>query len=238
MALVQYLAMVLGSKPALWFSLMTSGEFGFERDVIEKATIDRTVVPAFDDFSPADLRKMDDLFASLAKGSDGAWQDVDAWAAKLYGLKRRDLDVISDTLEYSLPFADNRRSAQSVPSGEAVQLFCMTLNSELKPWADRFGKRLTAEPAPLPSVSPWRTLLLCAHSATENCSRTASEPWFEFFKAADHMAASEVVFEDPDAKCIWIGRLDQARYWTQTGARLVARQMIWQHPDFLAAGQE
>src|SRR6201991_791713 len=238
MALVQYLAMVLGSKPALWFALMTSGEFGFERDVIEKATIDRTVVPAFDDLSSTDLRKADNLFASLAKGSDGAWQDVDAWAAKLYGLKPRDLDVIRDTLEYSLPFAYNRRSAQSVPTGEAVRLFCMTLNSELKPWASRFGKRLTAEPARLSNASPWRTLLLCANSATNNCSKIASEPWFEFFKAADHMAASEIVFEDMDAKCIWIGRLDQARYWTQTRARLVARQMIWEHPDFLATGHE
>ena len=236
MAIVQYFAMMLGSKPALWFALMTSGEFGFERDVIEKATIDRTVVPAFENLSAADLRKADDLFAMLAKGSDSAWQDVDVWAAKLYGLKPRDLDVVSDTLEYSLPFADNKRSAQDVPTREAVRLFCMTLNSELKPWASRFGKRLTAELASLPSVSPWRTLLLCAHPATEDGSKTATEPWFEFFKAADHMAASEVVFEDVDAKRIWIGRLDQARYWTKTHARLVARQMIWEHPDFLVAG--
>jgi hypothetical protein len=237
-ALVQYLAMVLGSKPALWFALMTSGEFGFERDVIEKATIDRTVIPAFEDFTAAQRRKMDDLFARLVKDSDEAWNDVDAWVARLYGLKPRDLDVISDTLEYSLPFADNRKSAQSVPTEKAVRLFCATLNSELNTWASRFGKRLTAEPALLPSVSPWRTLRLYINDAPENSSKTTVQPWFEFFKAADHLAASEVIIEDPEAQCIWIGRLDQARYWTQTRARLVARQMIWEHPDFLVGERE
>jgi hypothetical protein len=35
---------------------------------------------------------------------------VDAGAAKLCGLKLRDLDVIIDALEYWLPFADNRNA--------------------------------------------------------------------------------------------------------------------------------
>lgn len=238
LALVQYLAMLLSSKPALWLALITSGEFGFERDVIEKSTIDQIVVPPFGDFTSADRGKIDGLFDSLTKGSADAWQNIDAWVAKLYGLKPRDLDVINDTLEYSLPFADNKRLAQSVPTDEAIRLFCSTLNYELKPWASRFGKRLRTEPSALPDVSPWRTLRLCAHEVGKNSSKTVLEPWFEFFKAADHMAASEVVFEDSHAKCIWIGRLDQARYWTQTRARLLARQMIWEHPDFLAAGND
>jgi hypothetical protein len=103
-ALVKYLALVLGSKPALWFALMTSGEFGFEREVIEKATIDNIVVPAFDDLTSAERRIAEDLFASLLGGdSDHAWNDVDAWVAQLYGLKSRDLDVISDTLRMLAP---------------------------------------------------------------------------------------------------------------------------------------
>ena len=77
--LVEYLAMVLGSKPALWFALMTSGEFGFERDVVEKATIDRIVLPPFDGFPPAERRKAKDLFASLDKNAEDGWNDVDMW---------------------------------------------------------------------------------------------------------------------------------------------------------------
>ena len=230
--------MLLSSKPALWLALITSGEFGFERDVIEKSTIDEMVVPPFEGFTTADRREIDSLFTSLVRVSKDAWHNIDAWVARLYGLKSRDLDVISDTLDYSLPFTDNRKSAQDVPTSEAVRLFCSTLNSELEAWGSRFGKRLIAEQVPLSSVSPWRTLKLCVHDALEECSKTASQPWFEFFKAADHMAASEIIFEDSLSKCIWIGRLDQARYWTQTRARLVAREMIWEHPNFLANGRE
>jgi len=231
--LVQYLAMVLGSKLTLWFALMTSGEFGFERDVIEMATINKMFVPAFDDLTQAALRKVDDLFASLSKKSD-AWDDVDAWAAQLYGLKARDLDVISDTLKYSLPFAENKKSAQRIPSGEAVRQFCTTLNCELKNWATRFGKRLKTEPATIPSISPWRTLRLCEIDESEEYGTTREHPWSEFFKVADNMAATELIFEDQAGKCIWIGQLDQARYWTLTRARLLARQMIWEHPNFLS----
>jgi hypothetical protein len=237
-ALTQYLAMVLSSKPVLWLALITSGEFGFERDVIEKTTIDELVVPPFDSFTTAERREIDTLFTSSVQGSKDAWHNIDAWVARLYGLKPRDLDVISDTLDYSLPFADNRRSAQGVPTSEAVRLFCATLNSELKAWASRFGKRLTAKQVPQSSASPWRTLKLCARDGQEECNKTASQPWFEFFKAADYMAASEIVFEDSQSKCIWIGRLDQARYWTQTRARLVAREMIWEHPNFLVDERE
>ncbi|MDO9384499.1 MAG: N-6 DNA methylase, partial [Hyphomicrobiaceae bacterium] len=35
--LIRYLTLVLGSRMALWMSLITSGKFGFERDVIEKS---------------------------------------------------------------------------------------------------------------------------------------------------------------------------------------------------------
>lgn len=238
LALVQYLAMVLGSKPALWFALITSGEFGFERDVIEKSTIDQTPLPAFDDLPHAERRKMGDLFALLAKGSDGAWSEVDAWVGRLYGLTPKDVDVINDTLRYSLPFAQNRKSAQSVPTVDAVRQFCTTLNSELRHWTNRFGRKLTVEPAVLPNVSPWRTLKLCKLQRPAAYGNATDQPWFEFFKLADHLAASEIVIEDPKANCIWVGRLDQARYWTQTRARLVARQMIWEHPDFLTGPGE
>jgi hypothetical protein len=236
LALAKYLAMVLGSKPALWFALMTSGEFGFERDVVEKATIDRTFVPLFEAFAATDRHRMEGLFASLTKNPNVGWEEVDAWVAQLYGLKPRDLDVISDTLKYSLPFAYNKKSAQSVPTVEAIRLFCATLGAELAEWAGRFGKRLSAEQAPLPRASPWRALKLHVLNGGQEGKSTTEERWFEFFKVADQQAASETIFEDPAAKCIWIGRLDQARYWTRTRARLVARQMIWEHPEFLSAG--
>jgi hypothetical protein len=237
LTLVQYLAMLLGSKPALWLALITSGEFGFERDVVEKATIDRILVPPLKNLRSEDRRKIASLFQALVKDSDNAWDNVDAWVATLYGLKSQDLDVIGDTLKYALPFAENKRLAQGAPSGEAVRLFCLTLNTELKEWAARFGKQLTAEQAPQSEASPWRTLRLCTRTVGQSSGTKPSDQWREFFKFADQMAASEITFRDAETNCLWIGRLNQARYWTQTRARLVARQMIWDYPDLLADGR-
>lgn len=217
---------------------MTSGEFGFERDVIEKATIDRIAVPPFDGFTPEERRKANDLFALLDKNAEDGWNEVDMWISRLYGLTSRDLDVISDTLKYSLPFSDNKKSAENEPSDAAVRQFCSTLNAELEAWGSRFGKQLVAEPTSLPNISPWRTLRLRIANAFQNGNAGPDRSWFEFFKVADHLAASEVIFENSDENCIWIGRLDQARYWTPTRARLVARQMIWEHAEFLASGAE
>ena len=50
--LVRYLALILGSKLLVWLALVTSGEFGFEREVIEKATLDRIPLPDFDKLTP------------------------------------------------------------------------------------------------------------------------------------------------------------------------------------------
>ncbi|WP_264802844.1 hypothetical protein, partial [Acetobacter fabarum] len=50
--LARYLTLILGSKLAVWMALVTSGEFGFEREVIEKATLDRIPLPDFRTFQP------------------------------------------------------------------------------------------------------------------------------------------------------------------------------------------
>ena len=37
---------------------------------------------------------------------------MDEWVIGLYGLSQRDMQVILDTLEFNLPFAENKRNAQ------------------------------------------------------------------------------------------------------------------------------
>ncbi|MBN9070602.1 MAG: N-6 DNA methylase [Rhizobiales bacterium] len=105
---VRYLALILGSKLAVWISLVTSGEFGFEREVIEKATLDRIPLPDFRTLTYAQKDEISALFDDLQAGKI-AWDDVDRWVAELYGLGSRDLQVMSDTLEFNLPFAYNKR---------------------------------------------------------------------------------------------------------------------------------
>jgi hypothetical protein len=53
-------------------------------------------------------------------------------------------------------------------------------------------------------------------------------------QAADTLSSSEIIYRDEKSDCLFVGRLNQARYWSISQARLVARRLIWEHVDFLS----
>jgi hypothetical protein len=230
--LVRYLALLLGSRPALWHALMVSGRFGFEREVIEKFTIDKIPVPPFDEFGTSELEQIERLFEHLARqNSEKAWEDVDTWVASLYGLRPRNLEVIADTLAFNLPFAQNRKQAQTVPTAPQIKLFCNTLQSELKPWAQRAGKGIYVLPVQLPLASPWGVVRV-GH-VLQSTGQSAVQDWREIMRIADRLAATEIVYPDAAGSCLWLARLNQARYWSTNQAKLAARRITWEQVDFL-----
>lgn len=228
--LVRYFALVLGSRVAVWFALMTSGEFGFEREVIEKATLDRIPLPDFRDFTPTRKDEINTLFESLRVGKT-SWAEVDAWVADLYGLGSRDVQIITDTLEFNLPFAYSKQAAQAVPTAEQQARFCEVLAGELTPWCDRFGSQLAVRPLHVPAASPWCGIELRT-SLNNGSAQTGQANWEGLLRAADEAAASEIIFHDDNAGLL-IGRLAQRRYWSETQARLLAQRIIWSHVDLL-----
>ena len=228
--LVRYLALVLGSRFMVWFALVTSGEFGFEREAIEKATLDRIPLPAFDELGASRHRDIARLADDLQSG-EVTWDEVDEWVNDLYGLGKRDLQVIRDTLEFNLPFAENRRNAQAPPLSVERERFCEVLRDELMPWCDRFGSRLVVGQIPPLATSPWQAI------AVRTARREQTEPvlrgdWEGLVRVADEAAASEVVV-DNGLDGLLIGRLAQRRYWSETQARLLAQRIAWSHVERL-----
>ena len=228
--LVRYLALVLGSKLLVWMALVTSGKFGFEREVIEKATLDRIPLPDFDKLTPQQRGEIEPLVEGLRSGR-ASWEQVDEWVMHLYGLGHRDLQVILDTLEFSLPFAENKRMAQMEPALEERERFCEILQSELRPWCERFGTRLVVDQIPPMAMSPWQAISV----RTERDELTETVPaddWPGLLQVADAAAASEVLVDNgPDG--LLIGRLAQRRYWSETQARLLAQRIAWSNVDLL-----
>lgn len=230
--LVRYLSLVIGSKIALWQVLITSGEFGFERETIEKATIDGLFIPPLEDLSTSHRDELVRLFKLVQDRGETAWDEVDHWCAEIYQLRPRDLQVVADTLQYNLPFAANRRNAQAPVSDSALVRFCSVLSAELSPWAKRLGRTIAAVPAVKLTASPWRGVRISSDAPQSEVSRAEHPDWAKFLPLADHFAATEVTFAET-RDCLWLGRLDQARYWSESQARLVAQRLAWEHMDVL-----
>nr|VFK22618.1 MAG: N-6 DNA Methylase [Candidatus Kentron sp. MB] len=229
--LIRYLALIISSKPALWCALMTSGRFGIEREAIEKFIIDDIPIIPLDELELNLRKQIMPLFTALANNdSEKNWKKVDAWAAELFGLNQRDLQVISDTLEYNLPFSKNKTAAQASVTPEKTSEFCEALEVELAPWAKRAKTSIAIKPIEvLPTNSPWRLLRL----DTGQTSAQPSDDWQEILRIADKLGTTEVVLPDDDGNGLWLARLNQARYWSQSQARLLARRIVWEHIDIL-----
>ena len=230
--LTRYLSLVIGSKITLWQVLITSGEFGFERETIEKATIDGLFIPSLEELSAFNRDELVRLFKLVQDQGEAAWDQVDQWCAQIYQLRPRDLQVVADTLQFNLPFATNRRNAQVPVSEGAIVRFCNVLRAELSPWGKRLGRTITAVPSVKLTASPWRGVRISSNAARSEVSTIEYPDWDKLLPLADHFAATEVTFAET-RDCLWLGRLDQARYWSESQARLVAQRLAWEHMDVL-----
>ena len=228
--LVRYLALVFGSRFAVWWSLMTSGEFGAERHVVEKMTLERMPIPDFDTFDNTTLKELCSLFDDLMNNTR-TWSDVDDWVADLYGLSDREVQTIDDTLNFNLPYSANQQYAEENPSPAMRADFCNVLREELLPWCRRFDTEIIVRQVTVPALSPWHCIEIFTGGNRQALSVSDDEV-LTILRAADVMAANEMDML-PDSDCLLHARLAQARHWTKTRARLYAQHIIWTHPDLL-----
>lgn len=233
--LTKYLGLVMGSKFALWHCLMTSGEFGFERDVIEKYVIQEVRLPAFDQLSATDQKRARSLFDDLTDGETAArWRAVDEWVGSLFDLTADDVQTISDTLDLSLPYEPNEVAARNPPLKGSLSAYTKRLEAELLPWGQRYNRPLVVTHVKTPPLSPWEFVAISAQSNFSDQSRMDEVLFRAMQQAADTLLSSEIIYRDEQNDCLFVGRLNQARYWSISQARLVARRIIWEHVDFLS----
>ena len=239
--LVRVMALFIGSKPALWYSLMTSGKFGFEREVVEKSVVDSMMVPNFESMSKDEVGKalalFDELAGAVGEALEQKWAEVDQWVTRAYGLRESDVEVIRDSLAYGAPFSENREAAQRRPEKQDVQRFLETLKGTLEPFAQRFGMTVTADRMELPVQQPWLMFRLCASDKVGPKHSDAAPDVEPLLRMADGLGTTEVVVPQDDGSLL-VARLDQSRYWAPTQARLFARRMVWEQRQHLFGTSE
>jgi N-6 DNA Methylase len=233
--LVKYLCLIISSKIALWRVLMTSGEFGVEREVVEKFNIQETPLPQFTKLTAEKREEAASLFAELEKGeTPERWKNVDEWVGSLFDLTPDDIQTISDTLEYALPFDNNKKAAQAPADKNFRKAYSERLGIELQPWAKRFNRKLSVKTVEAPAISPWQFVVVSAKTGTGKAPQIDATLMGVMQRTANDLLTSEIIYRDQQSDCLFVGRLNQARYWSISQARLVARRIIWEHVDFLS----
>lgn len=212
----QYLALVMHSPLFVWFTLMTSGKFGVEREAWLKTDLERFPIVPFESLAPAQRAEVDALFARLA-AEELPSGELLTWTCALYGLGRRAAEVIADTLQAGLPFPENKAWAASHPEPEMVEGFAARLVQRLKPFAD-----LQIRVGPRSATDPYQTLVVGRHLPDDAVNDSSAQA---VMRLADRLGSSEYVYRDEANGVIWLGRLAQRRYWTLSRARLTAARL-------------
>jgi SAM-dependent methyltransferase len=124
--LVRYLHLFVHSDIWQYYVLVTSPQFGAERRRFHKSDLGKCPFVPFDKLKPEQRVELTRLSRSLEVGTAVPWPDIDAFFARLYGLKDHDLRVIRDTLSVALPYDAARQRACAPPTEAQKTAFIET----------------------------------------------------------------------------------------------------------------
>jgi hypothetical protein len=158
------------------------------------------------------------------------WEEIDAFFARLYGLRDYDLQVIRDTLSVALPYETARQRACAPPTEAAKNAFVASLKQSLAPVVAANDGELVVERWKVPvsgnSVSsPFDLLVLTSgRRSRDNVSTIADGVLDQILEIADKTGATQII--QPDNACLVAGIYNQYRYWTLSRARLLAGDIL------------
>jgi hypothetical protein len=144
----RYLHLLVHSSLWLYYVLLTSGEIGVERPKFQKADLDRFPIVPVDNLSQEQKIRIRQLSDRIIGEDPGVFGEIDNFYAGLYGLDRRDIEVINDTLAIRDPGDELGRRASMIPAKGERTVFRNRLESILRPFF-----RITGDE---PQVSLWK----------------------------------------------------------------------------------
>ncbi|MGC4009425.1 MAG: N-6 DNA methylase [Pseudomonas sp.] len=230
--LATYLCAVLNSKLFLYFVLMTSSFFGCERETQQKAEAELFPIPPLDQLTAEQRAQLLGIKKSLLSESASLDEEIEAFIRKLYRLRAADMNLIRDRLALALPFTITKINALKPTESESAQIFLDTLASTLKPF-DMSSTPTTVEVYEQSSLSPWRFLRIGPEGNDFPLSAT---DMMASIACADLLDASLV--EIPQDDSLYVGILNQRRYWSRTSARTLALDLIKRGHPVLSRGVE
>lgn len=215
-----YLTAIFNSSLFLYFILMTSSKLGVERSTLQKIEAEQFPVPPLSDLTPAQRAMLADIELAILKGAAEVETLSNNFVQSVYRLRPADAALIRDRLRYGMPFKASRSEAFNLPGEEQVLEFANALRSSLSPF-DLSDSPLVVAPLPATSASPWRFLRLGGATVDD-------------IPTENHLLASVVIgdmldasmIEIPQGDALYVGVLNQSRFWSFTSARTLALDLI------------
>jgi hypothetical protein len=218
---VNYLYVLSYSDVLLYWSLMTSSQFGVERDTFNADDFKTFPVPEFSNLSQALQDQCRQLRKQLEWGM-APWPEINAFCANVYRLSSYDIALVEDALRYELPYSESKtRAVRTVSSGSpAVGVFVVELKRILKNSGLHGATARAWDPA-MPDPL-WQFVQV---GIGMNRIPTDDEVAVLLRVAAEPYMSSEIRLQLGSTDWL-IGRLRQERYWSRTAARLLALDLL------------
>ena len=219
--LVRYLNVFAHSQVWTYYVLCTSPSLGTERPVFLKSDFDSCPIVPIEKLTPETIEYIESLAIRLESDDDSAFKEIDEVIAGLYGLDKRDVEVISDTLEVRNPHDElGKRGSASVSQSEEGR-FLKRLGKLLKPFARRIGVELSVNAIGFNESSSYRFLEIKDSTVNSVVDDSVDASTLEL---ATKTGASRIIHHE--AGQVVVGILNQYRYWTPSRARLLAADVL------------
>lgn len=224
-----YLHVLTYSKLFRYYVLMTSSQFGVERDSLQKEDVDEFPIIPFEDLGASNVTQVEYLSEAIAR-DDLPWHEVDDFVFRLYGISKDLQNVIADTLSVSLPYPTTNERAERPPAPDEIESFRSILEGHLRPLFEYAGVDVTVRARP-PAAGSWAFLDVV-------CDGLEPAIWDQRWlrELADNQGASGILVPSPPHH-VGIGLLAQYRYWTPSRAHLCALTIIREYGDALVAAR-
>ena len=222
MQLAKYLCLIMKSNITIWQALISSGNFGIERPIITINELENFLIPDFCQLSKSQLNEIDHYYDKLDSSNSSKLKKLDEWVANLYNLSKDSQQIISDTLEYQLPFDSNRENAQSIPTNNEILQFCSVLETELMYYDQFQNAKICVNKNDKLSIYPW--ICLKVNFLKLSSSRNLEiqpDTEHEYLRTANNTINSPFIVYKSGTELL-IGILSQNRYWNNKAARLLA----------------
>ena len=228
MGLAKLLYLLVHSQ--LWHHhyLTHSSRIGASYRTFLKEDLDKFFFPDPGTLTRSQWQLVNTLATELRDRKHKPWDKIDNLAFELYQLNSHDVAIISDTVRFGTPFQSSRLPAEQPAEQADVDAFCRYLVDMVQPFVKGFDPALYASEIGFRDGKedlPWRFISLTRDSEPVEVS---SAFLANVMQEANRTAASRVVMVLPGGG-LFIGLLNQLRFWSQSRARMCGVHIIRQH---------